>query len=425
MNFLLKFKSCTEYVVLPIWYLLDRFVKKKPSYWGFPVHFSDSTKFIENPRAVFEHIKKDVTLKKILFYRDSHNGFEIDDTVNYELVQLHSFRGLYLLMQCKVLFVSNAISWDFTLRWNNDTKYSIIRMDMQSRHVVNLWHGIPLKQILSLWNTDLRDRYNKISYRKYERENYSMIPASSKVDGYVMAAVFHPIDPKKVIPLGLPKNDFLLKTDVELPSYILNQLIKIRELKKSKKLILYAPTHRQTDAVKDAAYYNFSKEDIRSLKDFLKNNNAILGVRMHYLRKGVNRFPAEQLIDNEFIFDLGNRLIPEIAPCIIESDIIITDYSSLYLDAVYLNKPVFSFAYDLEHYSKHQDGLIYDMDFAFPGPIVKEFKKLIEALNKEIHNFNQCEAEKYKMIREMFFDTIDANNALRLIEKLKSELKIV
>lgn len=424
MNFLLKSKFWTEWLVLPIWYLLDRLVKKKPNYWGFPVHFSDSKKFIENPRAVFEHIKEDPSIKKILFYRDNHTEFQIDDAVNFELVKLQSSRGLYLLMQCKVLFVSNAISWDFALRWNNDTKYRIIKMNMQPRNVVNLWHGIPLKRILSLWNTDLRNRYYKISYRKYERENYSLIPASSKVDAYVMASVFHPIDPKKVFPLGLPKNDFLLKTDAELPSYILNQSIKIRELKQNKKLVLYAPTHRQTDAVRGAAHYNFTKEDIHSLKDFLRNNNAILGVRMHYLRKGTSTFPAEQLIDNKFIFDLGNRLIPEIAPCIMESDIIITDFSSLYLDAIYLNKPVFSFAYDLEHYRDHQDGLIYDMDFAFPGPIVKEFKELIEALNKEIANLNQCESEKYKMIREMFFDTIDTNNCSRLLEKINSELTI-
>ncbi|MCH8515285.1 MAG: CDP-glycerol glycerophosphotransferase family protein [Cyclobacteriaceae bacterium] len=416
MNNLLKNKALVKFLIFPFWKIMDRLFTKDKTIWIFPVHFSDHTKFIENTRAVFEFVKQDPRIKKVIFTRNKYTDFAIEDAVNTEFVDIQSTEALAYLWKAKVIFLANAISWDLTFRWNKDTEFLILKMNLKRRTVVNLWHGIPLKKILNLWNPELRKRYNRIAYRAYERENYAIIPASSAIDAHVMANVFEPISFHQVFPTGLPRNDFLLQKEINLPSYITSQLHAIRAKVKAKKLILYAPTHRQTSLVEGSGYYEFSENETKQLRELLEANNAVLGIRMHYLRKGIEQLPAEKLIDNELIIDVGNTLVPEIAPLIREAHAVITDYSSLYMDALYLNKPVFSFAYDYEHYKNHQDGMVYDMELAFPGPVVTTFESLLEHLSHELKTDNQVKSDKYQMTKKIFFDHIDTHNTQRLVE---------
>ena len=37
----------------------------------------------------------------------------------------------------------------------------------------------------------------------------------------------------------------------------------------------------------------------------------------------------------------------------------------------------------IEHFKKHQDGLLYDIDMVFPGPALKDFKLLLSAIDFE------------------------------------------
>lgn len=419
MKQLLQSPFLTRFLVVPLWLLLDRLVVKSEHYWGFPVHFSDASHFIENTRAVFEHVKTDPNIRKVIFYRGNKPDLRIEDAANLTMINLQTAKGLWLLMRCRVLFVANAISWDFTLRWQNDTRFVIIPMNLKIRKVVNVWHGIPLKKIVSLWNDTLRKRYNRIAYRCYERTHYHALIASSKIDSYVMANVFYPLPHQKVLVSGLPRNDFLLKPINQLPSYLKEQHKRIQDLCKGRRLVLYAPTHRQTRCIEGSGYYNFSAEEASRLKALLKEHSAVLGVRMHYSRKGINVMPPEELIDGDTVIDVGNRFIPEIAPLIREATWIITDYSSLYIDALYLNKPVFSFAYDLEHYRDQQDGLLYDMHLAFPGPVVQTFDELLQSLRTEMALPEQHTQPRYQHIRSMFFDYFDDQNTRRLLDFLQ------
>ncbi len=62
-----------------------------------------------------------------------------------------------------------------------------------------------------------------------------------------------------------------------------------------------------------------------------------------------------------------------------------TDYSSVYIEALYLSKPVICFGYDIEHYKIQQDGLLYDMELAFPGPVIEDFAQLVPAIQERLH----------------------------------------
>lgn len=401
--------------------VLDILYPKNKNYWGFSVHHIKSEQFIENARAVFEEVKKDPNIYKVLFTRDNTTEFEITDAVNYRIVKMLSFSGILLLIKCKVLFVTHSVSMDYSVRYGK-SKFTVLKLNMINRNVINLWHGIPIKKLYALWNPEVKKRLDRVEYRNYERKKYSGLVSTSTIDSYSMSTMFHPIKYENVWITGLPKNDLLLQDYNSLPEYFKKQVDKVRNFKNGKRLITYAPTYRQTAAVNSSQYYQFTNEEIDKLKEFLKKNNAIFGFRMHYFRNDSNLFNMENYIDNEYIFDLGHKNVTEVAAVIRESDIVVSDYSSVFIESLYVNKPVFGFTYDMEHYRDHQDGLLYDFEMIFPSPLIFTFDNLIDSLQEEISNNNQTNTQKYKTSQKFFFDHIDTHNSKRVVERVKSLL---
>lgn len=411
-----------DFIVIPLFRIFDFFAFKNNDYWAFCVHHIKSNQFIENQRAMFEEVKKDETIKKIIFTRDDSKDFNLEDYTNTTIIKIHSLKGLYLLSKCKVIFLTHSISMDLSIRYGNKL-FSIIKPKLSNRIIVNLWHGIPLKRLLALTNENVQKITNRVSYNRKERAYYIGLIASSDIDSYAMATMFHPIQYKNIWLTGLPRNDFLLKQKDELPKYILRDIEKLERIKKDKKLILYAPTYRQSHVLEDCKYYQFNSQEIENLRNLLIQNNAILGFRMHYFRNSNSLFNIEDYKDNELFFDLGHNTINEISAVIRCSDIVITDYSSVYIDALYIDKPVFSFAYDLENYKNNQDGILYDLELAFPSKVTTEFDNLLNILEEELISNSQIHSQKYIDTKKMFFKYLDNSNSLRVVNYIKKGKK--
>jgi len=414
-------KIISDVLIFPTWVILDKLVPKNKNFWAFPVHHIKSEQFIENSRAVFEAVKNDSNIKKVIFCRNKINDFQIEDAENTELIYNKSFRGLYLLMKCRVVFVTNSISMEYSWRWGMKL-FSVLQVDLKRHFVVNLSHGISLKKINAIANKQVKKRLERVSYRKREPLYYSGLIASSDVDSYAMAAMYYPIKYENIWLTGLPRNDFLNKNVSELPSYIRSQVCYIEKLKMSRKLVVYAPTYRQATVVSDSSYYHFSVDEIYELKRILTTHSAIFGFRMHYFRNSDNLFNLEDFIDNEYIFDLGHSKISDIAPVIREADLIISDYSSVFVEAMYRSIPVIGFVYDFDHYRENQNGLLYDFEMIFPGPVVKKFAQVLHNMDEELTAPSQANSEKYRFAQKFFFEYIDDKNSERVISKIMENI---
>lgn len=414
-------KIITSVIIFPVWEFIDKLMPKKDNYWAFPVHHIKSEQFIENSRAIFEAIKKDVTIKKVIFCRSKINDFQIEDAVNTELVYNKSFKGLFFLLQCRVIFVTNSVSMEYSWRWGSKL-FSVLKLNLKQHFLVNLSHGISMKKINAIANKEVKKRLERVTYRKKEPLFYNGLIASSDVDSYAMAVMYYPIKYENVWLTGLPRNDFLSKDVSELPLYMRSQIRYIREIKNNRKLVVYAPTYRQTTAVADSSYYCFTEMEINELKRILRKHNAIFGFRMHYFRNSENLFNLEQFIDNEYLFDLGHSKISDIAPVIREADLVISDYSSVFVEAMFRTIPVIGFTYDIEHYSENQNGLLYDFDMVFPGSVFKEFEKVLLKLDEELKTPSQTNSEKYQFSQKFFYKYLDDQNSVRVIEKIKNAI---
>ena len=73
------------------------------------------------------------------------------------------------------------------------------------------------------------------------------------------------------------------------------------------------------------------------------------------------------------------------------SDILITDYSSVFFEYANSKKPILFYAYDYKLYKEEIRGFYLDMYKGLPGPVLQEQKQLFDAL-KNIHHVE----EEYK-----------------------------
>ena len=93
-------------------------------------------------------------------------------------------------------------------------------------------------------------------------------------------------------------------------------------------------------------------------------------------------------------------------------DELITDYSSLAMDFIILDKPIIFFVPDIGEYKK-TPGLHEELWSLMPGHKVYSFEELKGALDKEDEY-----KEERKRAREILFKFKDANSSKRIVERL-------
>ncbi len=146
--------------------------------------------------------------------------------------------------------------------------------------------------------------------------------------------------------------------------------------------------------------------------NYIEQQNIMVYFYPHYnMQKFINNFKIKS--DNIKIVD--NSCV-DIQTLLKESEILITDYSSVYMDFAYMNKKIIYFQFDYEEYRKKQysEGY-YDYKTDSFGPISKNCQDIIKNLF-EINN--DFESIYLKRINE-FFELKDKNNCSRLYEVIR------
>jgi CDP-glycerol glycerophosphotransferase (TagB/SpsB family) len=98
---------------------------------------------------------------------------------------------------------------------------------------------------------------------------------------------------------------------------------------------------------------------------------------------------------------------------------LLTDYSSCFVDFMLTGRPMVSFAYDFDRYAQAERGLFYDMHQVFPGPICRDFRQLQAALETSFDPPGPLERERYAWKRRLLLDHADDANAWRVVQRVK------
>ena len=372
---------------------LDKLIKKDKNKWLFTswARYPDHT--LDNPRVVFEAVKSDKHIKKIVIL-NSNKNIDNDVTNNIVFLPIHSIRGLYAMLTSGFVFTGYSL--------HNIFGYRALTSNSK-RRIIQLWHGIPVKKVGLAVNNRLEN------YWKKETKQYSMLVANSEVDHEMMVKSFSPEDKDKIKITGLPRHDIISMEEKKLPSDYVGMLDSIKKRLNGRKLVLFAPTWR---------YGNekpcfFDEEEIKRLEQIFKQNDAVLGIRVHsYMLKG-NK--VSSISDNIIYFND----IPEANVLLREVDCLITDYSSIYLDFMCLNKPVLLYTPDIDKYKANR-GFNYSAEEFTPHKgFIDSFQKLETKLLKFLHGNYELDSS-YWDVKERFYKfESDSKNCSRLLKNLK------
>lgn len=371
-----------------VFHLYQFVLPVKSEYWSFCC-WDNHSHTIDNPRAVFEAVKDDPSITKIILQKQDKRP-EIHEGINVIFIQAESVLGAYYLARSKVILLGYSLKG-----MSSYSKY------LTDKHIIiQLWHGIPLKKIGKLFAGE------KIWYD--ETPKYAATICSSPRDRDIMALAFSPVPRERVWMTGLPRNDFILCDEKKLPADYQSHLKMLKDSIAGKRFILYAPTWR--NEAEDL--YIFSKKELLALNQLLKEHNAILGIRGH----------ANVRSHNTYFLDLPESIIyvneiPDVNIVLRITDILITDYSSIYIDYLLTNKPIIHFAYDIDSYVNER-GFLYELHDAFASEYVTSFSQLTTKLLDTLNN-NGINEKMYNHSRALFHDH-ESDSGLQVSEKIKS-----
>ena len=196
---------------------------------------------------------------------------------------------------------------------------------------------------------------------------------------------------QKVKILGIQRSEYHPN---ELNNHKIEELIKKFNYKLEKKFkdinfkkatkVLYAPTHRDHLSLnyKNTLLEKIEGFNLEELNTFLKNENIFLFLREH-AEAGLNSHIQNNNLKSN-IFNLSAEEFPNLEKYLDFIDVLITDYSGIFIEHL-KSKKSFAFAlFDIEEY-ENKRGLILTKEVLFPGFIFRSQKKLIYFLkNREI-----------------------------------------
>lgn len=208
----------------------------------------------------------------------------------------------------------------------------------------NTWHGTPIKKM----GSDIDANSQAFSSKGKDTVTDIML-AQGQYEADIFSRVFN-IDIDRFRIIGLPRNDELVPNN-DVHKDIREKIFKTLHIPTDKKIILYAPTFREY-LKEDNNCIIAPPIDLNKWKARLSDEYVVL-FRAHYeITKALN------IVEDSFTYnvsDYGN-----LNELMIASDVLISDYSSIFFDYSILNKPMFCFAYDYEEYSTKR-GLYFDM----------------------------------------------------------------
>lgn len=198
---------------------------------------------------------------------------------------------------------------------------------------------------------------------------------------------------EQVLPLGSPRADVLVnnKNAAELKAAFEAKHPECN----NKKIVLYAPTFRD-DPECDGKF--ISHFDARLFNEMLGEEYALL-VRLHPQIHG--SMPLEGVVD---VTDY-----PSVNELTLISDILITDYSSICMDFVLLDKPCVFFAPDLQEYSSRRP-FYFDYLTYVPGETANTTAELVEAVR------NARVSERARAFKVLNLGAVDGESVGRIVD---------
>lgn len=349
--------------------------------------------YSDNPRAIYEYMKENLPDYELVWSvaRAHMSYFEQKDV---RFVRRFSIRWLFLMTRAKY--------------WVNNARLPLWLPKPKHTVYLQTWHGTPLKRLamdmdeVHMPGTNT-EKYKENFIKESSNWDYLVSPNAYSTEIFRRAFQFD----RKIIESGYPRNDFLHNANNE---ETIKELKKRFGLPLDKKLILYAPTWRDNQFYRKGKYKFNLELDLQRMREELGESYIVI-MRMHYL-------VAENmdLSDYEgFAYDFSH--LEDIRELYLISDIMITDYSSVFFDYANLRRPMIFFTYDIEEYRDNLRGFYFDFEEKAPGLLTKTTEELIEEV-KNIENNNFQVSDRFEEFYQKFCYLECGKSSKRVVDEV-------
>ena len=358
-------------------------------------------KYACSPKAIYEYMLSDPK------YKDFKFVWVFRDTDDPEIKKI--FKGKKTIL----LRYKTKKYYRFYARakyWVTNARVPDCIVKKPEQVYIQCWHGTPLKKLG--WDIEVKGNNalssNKEVRRQYNhdasRYTYMLSPSRFCTEKLTSAFNLKALGKENImVEKGYPRNDELFTFDD-------NKVAAIKEelgIPQDKKVILYAPTWRDNQHTLGVGYTFDIGIDLKKLRERYGDDYVIL-MRMHYLIASQMNLRGV----SDFAIDVSNY--NNVNDLYIISDILITDYSSVFFDYANLKRPILFYMYDLDTYQNNTRDFYISLD-ELPGPIIKEESELSDAIGN-ISEIQSQYAEKYKAFNDKFNYLDDAFSAKRVVE---------
>jgi CDP-glycerol glycerophosphotransferase (TagB/SpsB family) len=339
-----------RYLILsatPIWWLLTWLIFKRDDYIAvisIP-DFDDTVRSIGYEASRVGKTVVVLTVAKKTKWPDWFKG------LNIKVAYRYSPRGVWLYHRSKYIFFTHGL-------------FSFWRPGARQK-VVNVWHGMPIKNIGLLDGKNRRDieQFNfTIAYNQWFRQ--------------IIANAF-----------GVSQDKILISAHPRIDGMLVEPRIERLHLPAYKFLTIWLPTYRQSvygdvrvdgNIIKDIFSAN---SDLSSVDAVLRGNECVCLVKPHPMSKAnkeeFSQYSNIIYIDENTIRDLEITLYQLLG----QSDFLITDVSSVYFDYKYTNRPVIVYCPDFAEYKKSR-GFVAPIEALIEEEVIVDEHHFVEQLKE-------------------------------------------
>ncbi len=267
---------------------------------------------------------------------------------------------------------------------------------------VNVWHGMPIKRIgwLLPGEEGIASRYAL---------------ATSLFWKEIMQQSMRPYG--KTLVTGLPRNDRLFLRTPDLP-----EKLGIREGSGIRKIVAWLPTYRRSvrgglrlDGVESESIFGLPGLEPETLNAALAQRGILIFLKVHPLAE--LRQPI--CLSNLIVADDGwlNEHSVTLYELLGQTDLLISDISSVVVDYLLTEKPVLHCFPDLAEYTESRGFSFSPVTDYFVGPSISSFEGLLDSMDRIFAGDDPWQSRRAE-IRWLFHEHHDAHATQRLLDRV-------
>lgn len=308
--------------------IVNAIVSTKPKHWVFGSDYGNM--YREGSKYMMEYLVENHRDIKCTFVTQSKQVYDYLNEKSIPCVMNHSLKGIITIAKADAVFTCQYTSDIlYVYRKKNRKFYYMVHgqsykkgYDLSTKNQNKANNMIPLKlRVLKALN-----RFLVVGYDIHE---VSFMPVTSDYEGELMSQCFSGKVPMAT--LGMPRNDSLFQA---------NRMKDERWVKgiDGKFVITYMPTHRDfgKGAISPIPFLNDEAK-----QNWFREHNVVFLMKQH-----PNMIPKiKEDIHTDTVIDISKeRIDPMVA--VYHTNLLITDYSSVWMDYILLKRPLLFYFYD-------------------------------------------------------------------------------